>query len=84
MGFCTYSVSKCVQVWDLLGHPVFTIYRSGSIASSTVNWRKGSVTIPEKSEDGEEEDEATNCSVAVRIDDVRPRRLSESTPVKSA
>lgn len=60
------------------------IHRSGSIASSTVNWRKGSVTIPEKSEDGEEEDETTNCSVAVRIDDGRPRRLSESTPVKSA
>ena len=57
--------------------------RSGSIASSSINWRKGSVTIPEKSEDGEEEDEAINCSVAVKIDGARPRRLSESTPVKS-
>ena len=60
-----------------------TYYRSGSIASSSINWRKGSVTIPEKSEDGEEEEDAANCSVAVKIDGERPRRLSESVPKQS-
>ena len=35
------------------------LFRSGSIVSSSANWRKGSVTIPEKAEDGEEEEDET-------------------------
>lgn len=66
--------------------------RSGSIVSSSPNWRKGSVTIPEKAEDGEEEEDEETANVSVKISaseqtscdqeqqPMRLQRLSSSGP----